>query len=107
MTEYTLCPGDGCESKVVLWPIDGGLGYNFCCANCWDWTWFGVTRGLDDRPPEDHPGHSFQCLSRQTTRADEKVKELPEGTVLTVMGKHHHDALKAARDGLAPVPPVS
>ena len=106
MTEYTLCPGDGCESKVVLWPIEGGLGYNFCCANCWDWT-FGVPwpRHHAARRPPEATRTSVGLAS--ATRADEKVKELPEGAVLTIMGKHHHDALKAVRDGLAPVPPVS
>lgn len=109
MTEYTYCPAEGCVSLVGLVRMDEGIGVNFCCANCWEWAWAemsGAPLALD------HPKHSRQCLHRQDIRATQTPVELPEGTVLIVMGKQHKDALATLKEQRrqelrdAPVHPV-
>lgn len=106
MTEYTKCPSLDCQSKVKLWPIEDGLGVNFCCLNCWTWTWARMSEAVEEMP-EGFAEHSVACDARQAKRKSEPLKDLPEGTVLTIMGRQHYDAIKALRaldeDPVSPV----
>lgn len=107
MTEYTTCPSPACQSKVVLWPTEDGYGINFCCLNCWNNTWAGMTDATDDLP-EGYDAHSIGCNTRQAKRVDMLLADLPPETALVVMGRQHHEAIKAlkARSEDAPVSTV-
>jgi hypothetical protein len=104
MTEFTNCPAAGCQSKVVIWPIEDGIGVNFCCQNCWNWFWADMS-GTTGEVPADLPAHSANCVARQAKRADEPLAHIPEDANVFVMGRQHHDAIKALRTGDAPPVP--
>lgn len=107
--EYTYCPGEDCTCKVMVWSLPTGeLGVNFCCVNCWNFTYAtmfnstyasGADNGTEDT---EHWGHSGQCVRRQQARETDPVTELAE---YVIMGPQHHRMLREA-NGEPPVRPV-
>lgn len=71
--EVTYCPAPDCTCKVRVWPE----GINYCCLNCWRWTWeSGVMRSVPLGPDgEEIEAHSDQCRKRQVVRDDWEVTE--------------------------------
>jgi hypothetical protein len=103
--EYTYCPGEDCVRKVVVWSLpDGQLGVNFCCVDCWNYTYalmlqdFGA--GGDATEDELFHGHSAQCVKRAQQRETAPVTEL---ATYVIMGPSHHQAIRDAHRE----PPVS
>ena len=70
--EVAACPGQ-CGSKVRIWPA----GINYCCLNCWRWTWEnGVMRSVPlGQDGEEIAEHSPQCEERQWVREHWTVTE--------------------------------
>jgi hypothetical protein len=81
--EVTYCPAPFCLNKVRVWPGDQ---INFCCLNCWRWTW--ENGQLRTRPfgedGEEIPCHSGQCADRQNLRDNWFVAE---DRPFTIMGR--------------------
>lgn len=71
--EVTYCPGPHCTCKVRVWPE----GINYCCLNCWRWTWEnGVMNSVPLGPDgEEIEAHSDQCCKRRAVRDDWAVTE--------------------------------
>ena len=96
--EVTYCPAPLCVAKVKIHTDGNGeKGINYCCLNCWRWTW---ENGVMNSVPLDEMGeeifhHSDQCDRRQHMRDGWKVSE----QVTTLMGPSE-SALHKMRQGV-------